>query len=213
MLLCTMIFWLMTTSGLCIYAYHAPATLGMGATSYGRSYGLLRACVLYASLGSVALLARALSLWDTQTAQLLLRDALQARFQKQWLYWLLGIQLLLYLIVALAEFDYAAVVPLLGLNYLSSKSPQMLWGYVLLTLVTLPQDAVALARMAHGWAESDIVAYATRIAFAAIVVLKGLVLLGMCSLHTRFRFRLQLFDDSEGADEFSGVTKHRQTDP
>lgn len=195
MLLCMLVFWVMTASGLTYYAYHAPATLGMGATAYDRSYGLLRACVLYASLGSVALLARALSLWDTQTAQQLLHEALQARFQKQWLYWMLSIQLTLYLVVALAEFDYAAIVPLLGLNYLSSKSPQMLWAYILLTLVTLPQDAVALARYAHGWEEADPIDFATRVAFFAVVLLKGAILLGMGMLHTRFRFRLQFFEE------------------
>jgi len=197
MLLSMLVFWMMTTSGLCLYAYRAPSTLGMGAAQHSRSYGLLRACVFYASLGSVTLLARALSLWNTQTAQLLLHEALEARFQKQWLYWMLTVQLLLYLVIALDTFDYAAIVPLLGLNYLSSKSPQMLWAYILMTLVTLPQDAVAVARMAHGWHEADAVTYATRLAFAVVVVLKGALLLGMGMLHTRFRFRLQFFEEGE----------------
>ena len=89
-------FWALTTWGLFQYSLHTPATLGMGAAYYDRSYGLLRACVLYASLGSVTLLALALSLWDTQTAQML-----AARFHKQWLYWMLSIQMVLYLVVAL----------------------------------------------------------------------------------------------------------------
>ena len=79
MLLCMLAFWALTTWGLFQYSLHTPATLGMGAAYYDRSYGLLRACVLYASLGSVTLLALALSLWDTQTAQMLVAEALAAR--------------------------------------------------------------------------------------------------------------------------------------
>ena len=101
MLLCMLAFWALTTWGLFQYSLHTPATLGMGAAYYDRSYGLLRACVLYASLGSVTLLALALSLWDTQTAQMLVAEALAARFHKQWLYWMLSIQMVLYLVVAL----------------------------------------------------------------------------------------------------------------
>jgi len=54
----------------------------------------------------------------------------------------------IYLVVALDTFDYAVIVPLRRLNYLSSKAPQMLWAYVLLTVINLPhQDAVARARI------------------------------------------------------------------
>ena len=98
MLLCMLAFWALTTWGRLQYSLHIlPATLGMGAAYYDRSYGLVRACVLYASLGSVTLLALALS----QTAQMLVAEALAARFHKQWLYRMLSIQMVLYLVVAL----------------------------------------------------------------------------------------------------------------
>ena len=219
MLLCMLAFWALTTWGLFQYSLHTPATLGMGAAYYDRSYGLLRACVLYASLGSVTLLALALSLWDTQTAQMLVAEALAARFHKQWLYWMLSIQLVLYLVVALDTFDYAAIVPLLGLNYLSSKAPQMLWAYVLLTVVTLPQDAVNLARIGaagvHGWQlgdDVDAVELVTRVAFAAIVVLKGVLLLGMGMLHTRFHFVVKCFESDGGGDAHAQYDVHAQYD-
>ena len=77
MLVLWLALWAMTTSGLCIYAYQAPPTLGIGSVTSGKSYCLVRATVLYASIGSVALLARFLSLWDTRTAQLFLRDMLE----------------------------------------------------------------------------------------------------------------------------------------
>ena len=42
------------------------------------------------------------------------------------------------------QVQFGAVICLLGLNYLSTKSLQMLWAYVLLTLVSLPMDIVRL---------------------------------------------------------------------
>jgi hypothetical protein len=76
---------------------------------------------------------------------MLVAEALAARFHAQALLDALPV---IYLVVALDTFDYAVIVPLRRLNYLSSKAPQMLWAYVLLTVITLPhQDAVARARI------------------------------------------------------------------
>jgi hypothetical protein len=193
-------FWAMAVAGMCVYAYQMPPTLGMGDTAPGRSYGLLRACVLYASLTLVMLLARAFSLWDTATAQALARDVLEARLLKRALYSALFTQLGLYLLVCTTQLDYGFVVVLLGLNYLSSKAPTMLWAYALLALATLPQDLEQLASLAR-WERMDAVERAARGSFAAILALKGLVLLGMLALHTKLRFRLQFFDAAEAEDE------------
>ena len=122
-----------------VFALRAPGSLGIGQTSHGRSFALLRACLLYSSLGAMALLARAFKLWDTRTAQGLLRDMVEARALKLGLYLVLLVQLALYLIVALQRIDWAMVVCFIGLNYLGTKAPQMLWSYGLLTVATVPQ--------------------------------------------------------------------------
>jgi hypothetical protein len=154
MLLAWAAFWAMTAGGLCSYAFRAPSSLGIGPAVPSKAYGLMRACVLFTSLGAVALLAHAMSLWDTQTVQLLLRDVGEARLLKRLLYTLLFLQMLLYIPASLVRLDYAAVVCFLGLNYLATRAPQMLWGYVLLTLATLPQDAATLAA-AERWRTMD----------------------------------------------------------
>ena len=200
MLVLWLAFWAMTTSGLCIYAYQAPPTLGIGSVTSGKSYRLVRAAVFYASIGSVVLLARSFSLWDTQTAQSFLRDMLEARFLKQYVYWLLVMQVALYLLVSLTVLDYAMIVPLLGLNYLANKSPQTLWGYVLLTLVTLPQDAEQLAKLSQ-WSQMDVVERTSSASFVSIVCLKGFTLLGMLVLHTKINFRMQFFAVANDAAE------------
>ena len=63
MLVLWLFFWVACTAGLCIYAYRAPPTLGMGSVTWGKSYCLVRATVLYASIIGVGLLARSLALW------------------------------------------------------------------------------------------------------------------------------------------------------
>ena len=95
----------------------------------------------------------------------------------------------------------------------------MLWAYVLLTVVTLPQDAVNLARIGaagvHGWQlgdDVDAVELVTRVAFAAIVVLKGVLLLGMGMLHTRFHFVVKCFEGDGGGDAHAVEVK-RQNAP
>jgi hypothetical protein len=119
MLLCMLAFWALTTWGLFQYSLQTPATLGRGAAYYDRSYRLLRACSLP-------------------------RRSLHASTRK--LYWM---PYFVYTSWWRSDtFDYAEIVPLRRLNYLSSKAPQMLWAYVLLTVINLPhQDAVALARI------------------------------------------------------------------
>ena len=117
--MCILAFWALTTWGLFQYSLQTPATLGRGAAYYDRSYRLLRACSLP-------------------------RRSLHASTRK--LYWM---PYFVYTSWWRSDtFDYAVIVPLRRLNYLSSKAPQMLWAYVLLTVINLPhQDAVARARM------------------------------------------------------------------
>lgn len=95
MLFAWLLFWLMSAAGLCIFALRAPASLGIGAATPSKSYGLLRATVLFTSLGAIALIARALKLWSTQTVQMFLRDLAEARMLKLLLYCFLLAQLLL----------------------------------------------------------------------------------------------------------------------
>ena len=190
-LLAWSLFFLMCTAGLCIYAYRAPASLGVGRASPSKSYGLMRACVLFTSLGALALVARSLKLWDTQTVQIFLRDVREARLLKLALYLMLGAQLLLYVPVSLVQFDYAAVICLLGINYIATRAPQMLWGYALLTIATLPQDAISLSAVV-AWASMDSIDRTARVAFVLIALLKLVILFGMFLMHTRVRFKLQV---------------------
>lgn len=198
MLLAWAAFWAMTAGGLCTYAFRAPSSLGIGPALPSKAYSLMRACVLFTSLGAVALLAHAMRLWDTQTVQLLLRDVAEARLLKRLLYSLLFLQLLLYIPASLTRIDYAAVVCFLGLNYLATRAPQMLWGYVLLTLATLPQDTAMLAA-AERWRAMDYTDQVAHSATLATVIIKLFVMVGMAVMHTRVRFSLQFFESDEPA--------------
>jgi hypothetical protein len=125
MLLAWSLFFLMCMAGLCIYALRAPASLGVGPAAPSKSYQLMRACVLFTSLGTLALVARALKLWDTHTVQHFLRDVRESRLLKRAIYALLGAQLLLYAVVTLLQLNYAAVIVFLGANYLATRAPQV----------------------------------------------------------------------------------------
>ena len=106
--------------------------------------------------------------------------------------------MLLYIPASLVRLDYAAVVCFLGLNYLATRAPQMLWGYVLLTLATLPQDTATLAA-AERWRMMDYTDQVAHSAMLAIVVIKLLAMVGMAVMHTRVRFSLQFFESDEPA--------------
>ena len=157
--------------------------------------------MLYASLVGIGLLARSLHLWDTQTVQLLVRDVRESHSLKYMLYVVLGAQLVLYGVASLLRVDYAFVVCALGLNYLATRAPQMLWAYALLTLATLPQDAAEVARMYAQWGGSDVVDRTCRLAIGVIVGLKGAAIGGMLLMHTRVRFKLQFFEFERIVDE------------
>jgi len=203
MLLAWSLFFLMCMAGLCIYAYRAPASLGIGRTLPAKSYGLMRAVVLFTSLGTLALVARALKLWDTLTVQLFFRDVAESRFLKLALYCVLGAQLLLYVPVTLVQLDYAAVICFLGANYLATRAPQMLWGYALCTLATLPQDLADLSGVVS-WESLDVVDRVARISLGFIALLKLVVLVGMLLMHTRVRFKLQFFEFEQLDEEEEG---------
>ena len=202
MLIAWSVFAFMCTSGLCVFAYRAPASLGVGRVYFSKSYGLTRAVVLFATLAAIALLARAFKLWDTQTVHLFLRDVAESRALKLWLYCVLGAQLLLYVPVSLVQLDYAPVVAFLGVNYLATRAPQMLWSYALITLATLPQDTAALSAVVT-WSTLDLVDRVARVSLALVSLLKIVILVGFFLMHTRVRFKLQFFE-FEQLDEEDG---------
>jgi len=140
------------------------------------------------------------------TVQLLVQDYVESRLLKRALYGLLFTQLLCYVPVSLVHVDYAAVICFLGLNYLATRAPQMLWGYALLTVATLPLDAADLA-LGGRWASLDVVEHLARAAVTLIMLIKVLAIAGMLLMHTRVRFRLQFFefeDESEPPGALEG---------
>ena len=170
----------------CIYAFRVPTSLGLGAAVAGRSYGLARGCLLISSICAIGLFARVLKLWDTRTMQNILADMAESRTLKLALYLMLGLQMVCYLVVSLVSVDWAAVIVFLGLNYLGTRSPQLLWTYALLTLISLPQDAVELSsiRPMDAYHRLDYIALAANGAFVLLLALKALILAGMVVLHT-----------------------------
>ena len=111
---------------------------------------------------------------------------------------MLAVQVLLHLVVALDVVDYAVVIPILGLNYLSTRSPQMLWAYVLLTLFALPLDISSLMVVAERWKQCDAICHTSGSAFSLIVCSKLVLLLGMFMFHTQFHLRLRLLEPDTG---------------
>jgi len=183
------LYWVMILIALTLYAASTPDDFGVSPANFGQSFELMRACVLLTSLLAVTLLARALKLWDSQTVKDMLSDLQDARALKLAVYLMLGVQVFLYLVVALAEVQFGAVICLLGLNYLSTKSLQMLWAYVLLTLVSLPMDIVNLCTVP--WSSMNLVWWAAYSSLICVVVLKAVLLGCMLVLHTKINFNLR----------------------
>ena len=80
----------------------------------------------------------------------------------------------------------------------------MLWGYALLTIATLPQDAISLSAVV-AWASMDSIDRTARVAFVLIALLKLVILFGMFLMHTRVRFKLQFFEFEQLGDEEHGT--------
>ena len=93
-------------------------------------------------------------------------------------------QLGLYLVLALVRLDFGALVGGFGLGYLLTRSAEALWAYCVLTLLSLPADAVALLALPP-WGSMDAVELAAYSSLVAIVVLKGAGLLGIARLHAQ----------------------------
>ena len=85
------------------------------------------------------------------------------------------------------------VVAFLGVNYLATRAPQMLWSYALITLATLPQDTAALSAVVT-WSTLDLVDRVARVSLALVSLLKIVILVGFFLMHTRVRFKLQFFE-------------------
>jgi len=182
------LYWFMILVALTIYAANAPDNFGVGPGNFGHSFEMMRACVFLSSVLAVTLLARALKLWDSGTVTSMIDDVRDARSLKLAVYIMLGIQILLYAVVSLAEVQFTGVICFLGLNYLSTKSLQMLWGYVLLTIVSLPMDIVNLATVP--WGNMSLVWLAAYTSLTVVFLLKGGVLGCMLVLHTKVNFNV-----------------------
>jgi len=189
------LYWLLILVAVMMYASHTPETFGIGPSQFGQSFELIRCCVLMSSLLAVALLARAFKLWGTHTVQALLAEVREARTLKQALYLLLFAQVVLYLIVSLADVQLGAVICFLGLNYLATKSLHMLWGYVAFTLVSLPMDLFAL--VAVKWHSLNLVWFLAYTSLVVVLLLKLVSLAGMLALHLKFNFRLNFRSDPQ----------------
>ena len=200
MLIAWSLFCFMCTVGLCTYSYRAPASIGVGRASFSKSYGLMRACVLFTAMGTLALATQSARLWDTATVQSFIRDYYDSRPLKLAIYSMIGIQLLLYIPLSLIQLDYAFVLCLLGANYLATRAVQMLWSYTLLTLLTIPQDLAGLAGVA-AWSSMDLIERIARLSFILISLLKLACLVGMFLMHTRVRFKLQFFEFKDEDEE------------
>ena len=80
--------------------------------------------------------------------------------------------------------DFSALIVFVGLAYLDAKAPNLLVAYTLLTVATLPLDAVTLCMLGH---PATFLQWARSTAYFLIVIFKccSLVLMGM--LHTKAR--------------------------
>merc|ERR1711865_848137 len=105
--------------------------------------------VLLTSVCGMGLCAHTLELWDAKNMLEMLADLQEARALKRILYMLLFTQLGLYAVVALVQLDFSALICCIGLVYLDTKAPNMLVAYCLLTVATLPLDAVLLCSLSE----------------------------------------------------------------
>ena len=87
-------------------------------------------------------------------------------------------------VVSLQVIDFSALICFVGLAYLDSKAPNLLVAYTLLTVATLPLDAVTLCMLGH---PTSFLQWARSTAYFFILIFKccSLVLMGM--LHTKAR--------------------------
>jgi len=187
------LYWLLVLVAVTMYASNTPDTFGVGEAQFGQSFELIRCCVLLSTLLAVALLARALKLWSSETVKDMVAEVWESRTLKLLLYLLLLAQVFLYLIVSLADVQFSAVICFLGLHYLATKSISMLWGYVLFTLVSLPMDLFSL--VAVHWHNLNPVWFLAYTSLAIVFLLKGISLAGMLALHLKFNFRLNFRSD------------------
>jgi hypothetical protein len=129
----------------------------------------------------------------------MLKGLHEARALKRSLYVLLLAQLALYGVVALQALDFSALICFVGLAYLDAKAPNLLVAYTLLTVATLPLDAVTLCVLGH---HGSFLQWARSTSYVFIAVFKCLTLVGMGMLHTKIKFAVRL--RKEPQEEFFG---------
>ena len=91
----------------------------------------------------------------------------------------------------------------MGLAYLDAKAPNLLVAYTLLTVATLPLDAVTLCMLGH---PASFLQWARSTAYFFILIFKcaSLVLMGM--LHTKARPTLPIAHTAANSDSHAACT-------
>jgi len=128
--------------------------------------------VLLTSIGTAVLLLTPLEL-PAALGHSLRRAMREADTGRLGMYLLLITQLMLYLVLALVRVDFAALIGLLGLGYLLAGTAEAMWGYCVLTLLSLPADIVALLALPP-WGGMGAPQLAAHSAHVAIVIFKGI---------------------------------------
>jgi hypothetical protein len=115
-------------------------------------------------------------------------------------------------VVSLQVIDFSALICFVGLAYLDSKAPNLLVAYTLLTVATLPLDAVTLCMLGH---PTSFLQWARSTAYFFILIFKccSLVLMGM--LHTKASIYIYICAHGYAAHVCSWVccTPRRETPP
>ncbi|KAJ1637688.1 hypothetical protein T492DRAFT_950228 [Pavlovales sp. CCMP2436] len=151
---CWAFSWLCLFLGLLAYAGSAPDTLGWGTVNFEASFGLARLSFLIVTICTAVLTAKLLRLWQEEQFGEALGDFLESRGVRRGLYLLLFAQLVLFLLVSIANLEWQALIPLFALYYLDTDKANFLVLYVTLSAMTLLFDMMRLTGEPR-WAYMD----------------------------------------------------------
>lgn len=164
--------------GLVLYAALMPDNLGIGHIRFESSYGFARLSFLLVTLAFVLTGASVNQMWDIDALVEFMKNFQFSPTIVKLVYFLLGIQMLCFLLMAIEHLEWQALLPIIAGYWLEApkKMANFLIMYVVSTGMSFMFDIVTIATMPEWMTMTQGVAFMTTL-FWIVFVLKIVVIL------------------------------------
>lgn len=139
--------WIMLFSSLLVYAGCLPDTIGMGPLTFEASFGYIRLSFVLVSISTALLAADLLELWDETEVKNALAEFEKKDGPVKITYFLVMLQLFLYVLISLERMEWQCLVCLFAIFYLEMGRKNFALMFLGTTLTTMIFDSIFLSKM------------------------------------------------------------------